>query len=92
MGQLYDNFEPDVKEILLEKDREIRAVEQNKYLLLQQYEKRLKVLEKKIHDLQNVGFIKLWQLTQLIMLQENELLEGFIRKLRELPISKVKKS
>lgn len=44
-----------MKELLLEKDRELRTVEQNRDFIVQQYQKRLKVLEMKVDDLENVG-------------------------------------
>jgi len=54
--------------------------------VLQQYEKRLKVLEKKVYDLESVSSFQstLAVTTQLrlIILQENKLLECSIQRLR----------
>ncbi len=84
IGQLYNNFEPDAQALLLEKDREIQRADQNHYFVLQQYEKRLKVLEKKVYDLESVSSFQstLAVTTQLIVLQENKLLECSIQRLR----------
>jgi len=49
-----------VKELLLEKDRETWRVEQNRDFTVQQYQKRLKVLEMRIDDLENVSLKSLW--------------------------------
>jgi len=51
--------------------------------VLQQYEKRLKVLEKKVYDLESVSSFQstLAVTTQLIVLQENKLLECSIQRL-----------
>jgi len=51
---LYDGFAADAKELLLEKDRDIHAIEKNHLFIVEKYEKRLKALEQKIFDLQEV--------------------------------------
>ena len=53
--QLYEDFELSVKELLLEKDREMQVVQWHHFAVIQQSEKRIKVLEKKIHDMQEVS-------------------------------------
>ncbi len=53
--QLYDDCEPSIKELLLEKDCKMHTEQQHHFETMQQFEKRIIVLEKKIHDLQEVS-------------------------------------